>query len=206
MNKINFALPIFPEAVLYSNIIDINFNEILNFCITSNFKLTEPSKNKTISNNCFITEKLNVLEELHDLKSKIKKEIEYYLFEILKYKMDFKFLNSWITKTKPGGFSQPHIHCNSFLSGVYYPEGHKNFQISFLKKDKVFWDIQTTEENEFNRECLTLDITFNSTLILFPSTLKHKIEKNESSLNRYSIAFNINPQGIIGSEDTKILF
>ena len=206
MNIINSAIPIFPEAVVYATVIDINSNDIFNYCKKSSFELTAASENKTQSDNCFITEKYNVLEELNDLKNIIKLNVEHYLYEILKYKMDFKFLNSWVTKTSPGGFSQPHTHCNTFLSGVYYPTGHENFKITFLKKQKDFWDIETTVENEFNLDSLTFNITHNSTLLLFPSSLRHRIEKNESSLDRYSIAFNINPKGMIGRKDTKIFF
>jgi uncharacterized protein (TIGR02466 family) len=206
MNIINSAIPIFPEAVVYASIVNNDSNKILEYCKKSSFALTGASEDKTESNNCFITEKFNVLEELNDLKNTIKLSVEHYLYKILKYKMDFKFLNSWVTKTSPGGFSQPHVHCNTFLSGVYYPMGHENFKISFLKRERNFWDIETTEENEFNLGCLSFNITHNNTLLLFPSSLKHRIEKNESSFDRYSIAFNINPKGMIGKSDTKIFF
>jgi uncharacterized protein (TIGR02466 family) len=200
----NNIIPIFPEAVLYATTIDVDSNKLLNFCKNSSFDFTESSKNK--NSNCFASNNLNVFEELIDLKNAIEKNIKYYLFEILKYKMDYKFLNSWVTKTGFGGYSQPHTHCNTFLSGVYYPVGHENFKIRFLKKEPGFWDIETTEVNIFNIKSLYINITENNTLLLFPSSLKHKIEKNDSNIERYSIAFNVNPKGEIGNGDSKILF
>jgi hypothetical protein len=51
-----------------------------------------------------------------------------------------------------------------------------------------------------------LTLTENSILILFPSDLKHSIEKNLSDKTRYSIAFNTLPLGEIGDADSKINF
>jgi uncharacterized protein (TIGR02466 family) len=199
----NITVAIFPEAVLYATTINVDSNQILNFCKNSLFDFTESSKNK--HSNCYVSNNLNIFSELIDLKNVIEKNVQYYLFEILKYKMDYKFLNSWITKTIPQGFSQEHVHCNTLLSGVYYPIGNEGFKISFLKKEQYFWDIETTEDNMFNIKSFYVDITDN-TLLLFPSSLKHRIEKNNSNIDRYSIAFNINPKGEIGKGDSKILF
>jgi len=201
---INNIIPIFPEAVLHASKLEVNSNEILNFCKNLSFEKTNFSKNN--NSNSYASTNLNVFNELIDLKEKIKKNVDHYLFEVLKYKMNYKFLNSWATKTTPSGFSHSHTHHNTFLSGVYYPVGHENFKISFLKKDNDFWDIETSEINLFNIKSLYVDIVDNNTLLLFPSSLKHRIEKNDSDMDRYSIAFNINPKGEIGSGDSRIYF
>jgi hypothetical protein len=98
------------------------------------------------------------------------------------------------------------LHLNSFLSGVYYPLGSKNFKITFYKSDPCFWDIRVNHENDFNAKSITITIEKDNALILFPSTLNHSIAINDSNIDRYSIAFNINPTGYIGKDDTGIIF
>jgi uncharacterized protein (TIGR02466 family) len=199
----NLIMPIFPEAVLYGTIINIDQNKILDFCKNISFRPAEPFNKNS---NCYSSNNLNIFKELIDLKNVIEKEVQRYLFEILKYKMDYKFLNSWVTKTNFQGSSQPHVHCNTFLSGVYYPIGNKNFKINFFKKEQYFWDIETTDRNMFTSKSLHMDITDDNTLLIFPSSLNHSIGINESNVERYSIAFNINPKGEIGENDSKTLF
>lgn len=204
MNSTNLILPIFPEAVIYSTTININKNEILNFCKNSNFYQTESSINEECY--CYMSYDRNIFDKIKNLKIEIEKHVEYYLHEILKYKMDYKFINSWITKTNPGGYSHPHTHANTFLSGVYYPLGNDSFKIKFIKKDMGFFSIATTENNLLTGSDVTLDIVNDSTLLFFPSSIKHSIEKNNSNIERYSIAFNINPKGFIGEGDVKVYF
>lgn len=197
-------IPLFPEAVLYATTLDVNSNEILNFCKKSSFNFTESSLEELC--NCYASKDFKVFDKLNDLKNKIEEHIKYYLFEIFKYKIDYKFLNSWITKVDVNGYSQPHTHNNTLLSGVYYPVGDKNFKIKFIKKDQGFFDIDANESNSYNCRYMIMDILHNNTLILFPSSLKHNIEKNKSNTERYSIAFNINPKGVIGTGDSKVYF
>ena len=42
------------------------------------------------------------------------------------YKNDFVISTSWMSKTDPGGYSQMHMHKNSFYSGVYYFNEYDN--------------------------------------------------------------------------------
>jgi len=203
MNLSENILPIFPEAVLYLNNLNVNSNEIFNFCKNSNFKLTRESLKENAF--CYSSNNLNVFNDLPYLKNEIKKHVEYYLYEILKYKMNYKFLNSWITKVTQNGYSQNHSHSNTFLSGVYYPIGNNDFKIKF-HKEKSFWNIETVECNSFNSKDVTINIQNNNSLILFPSSLEHNIVKNNSNIDRYSIAFNINPMGYIGVGDTEVEF
>jgi hypothetical protein len=198
------VIAIFPEAVIYKTIINIDNNEIINYLKNLKFNLTENSLNNEC--NCYISENLNIFKDLDVLKNKIKENVDYYLYEMFKYKMNYGFLNSWSTRTGKNGFSQKHSHHNTFMTGVYYPIGNKSFKINFHKKPDIFWDIQTEISNIFNGDKITLTIDQNNTLILFRSNIEHSIETNESDIMRYSIAFNINPKGYIGSNDNRVLF
>jgi uncharacterized protein (TIGR02466 family) len=194
---------IFPQAVLGLTKLNIDSNEIKKYLENVEFEITESSKEG--DSFCFISKDQSIFEKLPFLKNEIYNNIKNYLNNIMKLKMDFQFTTSWATKTLTNGYSQKHKHSNSFLSGVYYPIGDKNFNIKFYKKNS-FWDVQKNEINNLNADWYGINIVENSILILFPSDLKHSIEKNLSDKTRYSIAFNTLPLGEIGDGDSKINF
>lgn len=195
--------PIFPQAVLGLTKLNVDSNKIQEYLENIEFELTNSTKEGNAL--CFMSKNKNVFEKLPFLKNEIYTQVKHYLNNVMQFKMDFQFTTSWVTKTEPNGYSQKHTHSNSFLSGVYYPKGNKNFMLRFLKKNS-FWNIKTIENNLLNAEWYTFNINENNVLILFPSDLEHSIEKNLSEENRYSLAFNILPLGEIGSEDSKINF
>jgi uncharacterized protein (TIGR02466 family) len=195
--------PIFPQAVLGFDVLDIDESKVIDFLKKENFDLTGNSKEKDIP--CFISHNMQLLDSLHFLKEKINNSIKHYLNNVLELKMNFKIKKSWATKTLENGFSQKHVHSNSFLSGVYYPKGSKDFFIKFIK-NKSFWDIELLKINELNALWYKMNISYNNTLFLFPSDLMHSIEKNLSDEIRYSIAFNVLPFGEIGEIDSRIEF
>ena len=195
--------PIFPQAVIGLNKLEVDPNKVLKYLESIEFEMTDPSFLKKA--NAYISKNHNVFEDLGYLKDEIHNNIKNYLKNIMKLKMDFQFTTSWATKTLPNGFSQKHAHQNSFLSGVYYPIGDINFNIKFYKKNS-FWAVQAIEYNNLNASSYSFNIAKNSFLILFPSDLTHSIEKNLSDKTRYSIAFNTLPLGEIGEGDSKINF
>lgn len=197
-------IPIFPEAVLYSKQINVDSNRIMNYLKKIKFDITESSIVKDADN--FMSNNLNVFKDLNFLKKEIDKHVGFYLNKILNYKMNYKFTTSWATKTNNKGYGQKHFHGNCFLSGVYYPVGDKDFKINFYKRHLTMWDVDVKEYNEFNAKQIIFEIKNDNTLILFPSELYHSISKNNSDVTRYSIAFNVNPKGLIGQKDNGIVF
>ena len=195
--------PIFPQAIIGLNKIDVDHNKVLKYIENIEFEMTGHSISKEA--DTYASKNLNILEDISYLRNEIYNNVKNYLNDIMKLKIDFQFTTSWVTKTFPNGYSQKHIHRNSFLSGVYYPIGDKNFSIKFYKKID-FWGIQKIEVNNLNADWFNINISENSVLILFPSHLKLSIEKNLSDKTRYSIAFNTLPLGEIGTGDSKINF
>jgi uncharacterized protein (TIGR02466 family) len=195
--------PIFPQAIIGLNKIEVDFNKVLKYMENVEFEITDAS----IGNEyvMYMSKSIKIIENISYLKDEIFNNIKNYLNDIMKLKMNFQFTTSWVTKTPPNAYSQKHSHPNSFLSGVYYPKGNKNFNIKFYKKDNI-WSIEKTEDNILNASSINFNISQNSSLILFPSDLEHSIEKNLSKENRYSLAFNILPLGEIGYGDSKINF
>jgi uncharacterized protein (TIGR02466 family) len=195
--------PIFPQAVLGLSKLEVDHNKVLKYLENIEFEMTSASIKKEAET--YSSKTNNILNDISYLKDDIYNNVKNYLNNIMKLKMDFQFTTSWATKTLPDGYSQEHTHGNSFLSGVYYPIGNKNFNIKFYK-EKSFWSVQTLEDNDLNADWYNINITENSVLILFPSNLRHSIEKNLSDKMRYSIAFNTLPLGEIGAGDGKINF
>lgn len=197
---INFlTIPIFPEAVIHICKVNVDKTLMLTYIKNNNFIKNDSGK------NCYMSLNHYVLNDLDILKKEIQSHVKNYLLNIMQYKMDFKFVKSWLTKTEPEGYSFEHRHANSFLSGVYYPESSKDFNICFYKKDN-FWDVTSTNDNDFNARTYKLNISEDNFLIIFPSDLKHGIDINKSDKDRYSIAFNINPSGYVGRGDSRISF
>ena len=195
--------PIFPQAVMGLSKLEVDHNKILKYIENIEFKMTDVSilgKAKM-----YISKNLNILNEISYLRDEIYNNVKNYLNNIMKFKMDFQFTTSWVTKTLSNGYSHEHTHQNSFLSGVYYPIGNENFNIKF-HKEKNLWSSQMIEINDLNADWYNVNIIENNVLILFPSNLRHSIEKNLSNKIRYSIAFNTLPLGEIGTGDSKIIF
>ena len=147
-----------------------------------------------------------VLDDLPELKSIFTEKINYHIREVYKWNVDFQFTKSWVTKAHTGGFSHEHRHANNLLSGVYYPFGHKGFQIMMKSPLPSFWDISTITDPTSSKYSAK-EITFKTSdnlLIIFPSYLKHKVMPNNSNDIRYSLAFNVFPKGKISKDDTEI--
>jgi uncharacterized protein (TIGR02466 family) len=195
--------PIFPQAVIGLSKLDVDHDKVLKYIENIEFEITDASiKGEAV---VYVSKNLNILDEISFLRDEIYNNVKNYLNNIMKLKMDFQFTTSWVTKTNFNGFSQKHHHSNSFLSGVYYPLGDKNFKIKF-HKEKNTWDAEILEINNLNASWYSFNIVDDGVLILFPSDLEHSIEKNLSRKTRYSIAFNTLPLGEIGTGDSKINF
>ena len=92
-------ISVFPEAVIYSNELKLNSEKIITYLNKLNF-----NKIKKEECVCYVSENFNILNEIPLLKKQIKPHIENYLYNIFNYKMDYKFLNSWVTKTNKTSF------------------------------------------------------------------------------------------------------
>ena len=166
-----------------------------------NDKLLKYIKNITYRSNinsdeCYASKSVKILEN-----KKLKKEKEIFLkaikeyLKLLGYSQGFKILNSWSTKVKSNYESQPHVHTNTWISGVYYTQD--NSSIQFLKS----WSNTSFFNLEFNNSTNIYSATKwdvhvkKNTLLIFPSELQHKIKKNLLKEDRYSLAFNVLPVG-----------
>jgi uncharacterized protein (TIGR02466 family) len=196
-------ISLFNEPLLATEL-NLDNIKILNYL--KKLKYINTAKTENNGALCQMSERMDLLKDLTLLKKEINTKVKFFIENILEYNIKFKLLNSWSTQVKPNGFSQSHHHTHSFISGVYYPFGDEGFKIEFTKKYiNKFFDLPIKNFNPFNSNAASIGIKSNM-LILFLSDLGHEILPNKSNIDRYSLAFNVNPIGKIGNRDSEISF
>ena len=118
----------------------------------------------------------------------VKKYLNFYKSSNEKFIKDFpkkNMMKGWYVRIKKGGGIDYHIH-NSWLSGVFYCKIPSTSKDGKLNLSIVSW--------EFKKEKRFLDniIPIEGKLVLFPSSMPHKVAKFNNT-SRVSIAFDIIP-------------
>jgi len=189
------VLALFSQPIGIFNL-KINHKKIHNF-LKNKIKYRKLINPDQLSPFASVENKLfNIHKELKELKKECENNLNIYLKEILKYDFKFKIINSWATKTPIKHYSHSHFHPHTFLSCVYYPSYSEHFKITFEKNDGIdtFFDLNPIEYNLLNTKKWTITPELGS-LLIFPSTLKHKIDQNNGNEDRFSLAFCVNPIG-----------
>jgi uncharacterized protein (TIGR02466 family) len=137
---------------------------------------------------------------LASLKKFILKAVDYYAYDFLKIKKasaQFYITQSWASYTNPGEKHHLHIHQNSLFSGVFYFQGEegpiqfqtgeRRFSLSFQYESMV---LQNSETWLIGPQV--------GKLVLFPSSLRHEVLINKSSVQRISLSFNTFASGEFG--------
>lgn len=206
MNEEFFIEPLFSSPV-YNSFINIDIKPFLNFALKQkkapHYDTITNQKQKNISLSSL---DLNVLKHkpLKKLNDKIIEHINTYTKDVLKYETDFKLTTSWLTFTDPGSSSQMHRHQNSKFSGIVYLQTDENSgDLSFENYNCGDFMLNIKEYNIYNSELWKYK-PFNNKIIIFPSHLHHKILKNNSNIQRVSLAFNLMPVGTFGRDDSTL--
>jgi uncharacterized protein (TIGR02466 family) len=94
------------------------------------------------------------------------------------------------------------------VSGIYY------ISVEDSSGDLIFsnpnanlglsLELNLQDFNQFNSN-EAIVVPKNGDLFLFPSSLRHKVKKNKSSNQRYSIAFNVMAKGMYGIHENELL-
>ena len=138
----------------------------------------------------------------------------YYIKKTLMYHFN-KFINSvslippattniittsWIARIKKGGFIHNHNHCNSWYSGLLYFDDDYTGATPLKLENPLFvfnhFDIDE-EPDAFYRI-----IPEPNKIFFFPSYLKHMSDVQTEDTTRYSLAWNIYPDGYLGRSDS----
>lgn len=112
--------------------------------------------------------------------------------------IDPQLIGLWSNINKGGDYNKSHIHPKSDISGVIWVKYPKNSGLlSFVNPHQYsqFTELASYTQ-EFRDEFMAHD-SFNiiieeGRMVLFPSSLYHCVDMNESDEERISISFNIN--------------
>jgi uncharacterized protein (TIGR02466 family) len=197
----NKVISLFPIALHYSKFYrDFNKKELL---------LIDKYENETDHNTGNkITINHNVLEDdtFIELKNFFKNSLNDYVNNVISpsNNVEIYITESWINYTTNNQYHHQHNHPNSFLSGVFYFNCLEKDSITFFKKDKGFFDIETNKYNLYNSNSWIIPVN-KGELLLFPSSLEHLVEKNNTNDKRISLSFNTFIKGNINNnKSTKL--
>ena len=191
-----FPIPIGNEYL--NDISDERLLEIKNFCSEQNFHQFTPP----ISENQFILDD----PFLKDLKEKILKFTKNYLEKKLKKYDKIEIASSWAVKMVNNGFAIEHSHSNSLFSGVFYLD--EGSPIYFTDPNQNKWWIKGNDplddNNPYGWDRVNLKPS-PKLAVIFPSWLFHGVKETPDNSNiRMSIAFNIIPRGLQGTQGAYI--
>ena len=169
--------------------------EELNFLL--NLK-TKPNQGNKLS----FDDKVLKHREMFELKNYIEKCLHEYFVSVHAPNKPVKpyITQSWVNYTTKDQFHHKHAHPNSFISGVFYIKSDKKKdKIHFFKDGYAQIKLTTDNYNLYNSDSWWLEVEENS-LILFPSSLTHAVEKIETDL-RVSLSFNTFLKGNFGDSE-----
>ena len=124
----------------------------------------------------------------------------------LGYLCDVQITTSWFTATLSGGSAQEHAHCNSWFSGVVYFDEYDpdSSPIQFVNPPSGVY-VSPSTDNEYNATDHVI-VPSKGTILLFPSGIRHRVLKNYSQYERYSLAFNVLPKGHVDVGDSSYTY
>ena len=195
------VLPLFSK-VFYETMLDFSDDDLNMFKSVVDTYEIERSGVKTDTSNISLSTKTKELFKnpaFTELVKEINNEFTMFQNEYMKYtNNNFEITTSWATITKPKQESNFHNHFNSMYSGIFYINTPKNSgNIMFEDFRDKRYNLEPNEHNDYNSHAYMFEPK-PGMLILFPSEVHHKILKNNSNEDRYSIAFNMIPKGGIG--------
>ena len=136
--------------------------------------------------------------ELANIRAFIEAKLHEYVTKIFASTDKLVITQSWLNKSKKGESHHEHVHPNSMVSGVWYPQIHEQMPpIQFRSRNQRDVSLQTEQYNTFNSATFMLPMK-RGELILFPSNLTHSVPTNVGEEERISLSFNTWPKGNMG--------
>ena len=149
------------------------------------------------SDDTFILDK----PEMSRVKQFIEAKIHEYVTNIMESDNEMVITQSWLNKNGKGEAHHAHKHPNSMISGVWYPQIHKNLPpIKFTNSQQRDVSFSIKKYNRFNSATFMLPMN-KGELILFPSNLSHSVNTNQFDEERISLSFNTWAKGSLGDKE-----
>jgi uncharacterized protein (TIGR02466 family) len=147
-----------------------------------------------------------ILEDivLNDLKIFFEKSLNNFFQEVFNpaTNVSLRITQSWANYSTIGRSHHKHAHTNSVISGVFYVDTNSSDKIFFCRDTPIVpYTIETKELiNMWDANELWVS-SEKGTLLLFPSTLEHRVDPVVEEKERISISFNSFFSGEIGNPD-----
>ena len=184
----------FPTPVWECNVTGINNNSIKEYCL----EVRQKKKGVTISNRGGWHSN-ELIHPLPDDLTKLFKDMEIFVNDVCYRHMGIplKLGNFWININKQGDYNMPHDHQKSILSGVYYVDVPSNEMGDLVlhrgDTAEYFLTSDIEKSQTMTNVFSAIKPAKTSTFYIFPSWVKHHVERNETKQQRISIAFNFVP-------------
>jgi uncharacterized protein (TIGR02466 family) len=184
-----FATPIYYSNVENFENIQQEFNTVID---STEFSSKEGwDQNTQLLSDPNFSTSIFKSHDLHLFQQELDKHIKNYAesINLVKNADIYEIPQSWLTLTKPGQYAHRHSHGYSDISGVYY--------VKTSGSDGDFWaenPLNQLFETSYFYSHIPEKIYIKpqiGRLMLFPSWLKHGVNKNLTNNERISFSFNI---------------
>jgi uncharacterized protein (TIGR02466 family) len=128
--------------------------------------------------------------EMPVLLSKINWTVQKYVNSLHYQGPAFALTESWFNFSKTNGFQFDHTHAGSRISGVYYYQTSNSDGNIRFQNPNPFVHFRGFPADDIPSESISYK-SKNGRLILFPSWLTHRVNKNLTTIERISISFNL---------------
>ena len=192
------VIPLFstPVYVTTPDVPDQKFQHVLNYCKELEYHLNA-GQNWASNNRSILS--IPIFKEIKEL---IQTEINHYAKNVMMWDSnEFYITQSWVNVNPKDTEHHIHYHHNSIISGTFYLETGENDNIVFHRKSELsLLAMPRSSFNIWNSDLWKVQVK-NNTIVLFPSSLYHSVDKNESNFERVSIAFNVFASGEFGTAE-----
>ena len=183
----------FPTPVWECPVIGIDNDEIKEYCL----KVREKKPGTTISNRGGWHSKDLIFPTPESLDNLFNDMTEFVNDVCYRYTgIPLKFGNFWININGKHDYNLLHDHQKSILSGCYYvdvPDDNMGDLVLVRGDNADYFLNGNVQEHTMTTSPTCVKKAETSKFIIFPSWIKHYVERNESDKERISIAFNFVP-------------
>tara|TARA_B000000460_G_scaffold56521_1_gene37606 strand:+ start:1996 stop:2619 length:624 start_codon:yes stop_codon:yes gene_type:complete len=164
-------------------------------------QLERPSK--AIDNYASPNKNVLAHDELKDLQTIIQQHLDNYFKAVYNTSNNvaLQITQSWLTLSRKGESHHSHTHPNSVVSGVLYVNVAGNDGINFYRNEENLWfELEPSETNYYNSYKIHVATKIGD-LVLFPSSVKHGVNKVTEDIKRVSLSFNTFFSGEMGNPE-----
>lgn len=205
MDQVNYTVhQLFPVPV-YRSTVDV---DTLTYHKLINFEWEDPGYQDGSTPTHKETAERHILNlpQFSNIRKQVQFHVNRFVFDIIGVEKthEWEITTSWVNKSAPGDFHSVHWHSNSLISGTFYLNADPDTGAIVFHKDRGFknlWGDTICIDFDHLTDYSTTASAFLPNvgdLLIFPSNLNHGVLENRSSIDRYSLAFNVFPRGVFG--------